>query len=212
MSHTSIGGKQVQNMSNALPIIIGITGASGSVLAKKTIDTLLESSTPTIVCASSAARIVWQEEMDESFGAAIERWSDSNLFQYHPSQQINAPIASGSFPTRGMAIVPCSMATLAAIAHGMADNLIRRSADVCIKERRPLLLMPRETPLSAIHLENMAKLANLGVTIMPPDPPFYLKLSSVDQIVEYFAYRISAALGVSETLPDHLQYRGPEDI
>jgi 4-hydroxy-3-polyprenylbenzoate decarboxylase len=150
--------------------------------------------------------------MDESFGAAIERWSDSNLFQYHPPQQINAPIASGSFPTRGMAIVPCSMATLAAIAHGMADNLIRRSADVCIKERRPLLLMPRETPLSAIHLENMAKLANLGVTIMPPDPPFYFKLSSVDQIVEYFAYRISVALGVSETLPDHLQYRGPEDI
>ena len=194
------------------PVVVGITGASGAMLAGTLIDLLLKTHIPVMATAASAARMVWQEEMDESFGAAIERWSDSNVFQYHPSQQINAPIASGSFPTRGMAIVPCSMATLAAIAHGMADNLIRRSADVCIKERRPLLLVPRETPLSAIHLENMAKLANLGVTIMPPDPPFYLKLSSVDQIVEYFAYRISAALGVSETLPNHLQYRGPEDI
>jgi 4-hydroxy-3-polyprenylbenzoate decarboxylase len=198
-------------MNKNLPVIVGITGASGSVLADKTIDALLDSGTPTIVSASSAARIVWQEEMDESFGTAIERWSDSELFQYHPPQQINAPIASGSFPTRGMAIVPCSMATLAAIAHGMADNLIRRSADVCIKERRPLVLMTRETPLSAIHLENMTKLANLGVTIMPPDPPFYLKLSDIDQIAEYFAHRVASALGVSDTLPDHLQYRGPKD-
>jgi 4-hydroxy-3-polyprenylbenzoate decarboxylase len=198
-------------MNKNLPVIVGITGASGAVLAGKTIDVLLDSGTPTIVSASSAARIVWQEEMDESFGAAIERWSDSDLFQYHPPQQINAPIASGSFPTRGMAIVPCSMATLAAIAHGMADNLIRRSADVCIKERRPLVLMTRETPLSAIHLENMTKLANLGVTIMPPDPPFYLKLSSIDQIAEYFAHRVASALGVSDALPDHLQYRGPTD-
>jgi 4-hydroxy-3-polyprenylbenzoate decarboxylase len=198
-------------MNKNLPVIVGITGASGAVLAGKTIDVLLDSGTPTIVSASSAARIVWQEEMDESFGAAIERWSDSDLFQYHPPQQINAPIASGSFPTRGMAIVPCSMATLAAIAHGMADNLIRRSADVCIKERRPLVLMTRETPLSAIHLENMTKLANLGVTIMPPDPPFYLKLSDIDQIAEYFAHRVASALGVSDTLPDHMQYRGPKD-
>ena len=198
-------------MKDTLPVVIGITGASGSALAGATIDTLLNSGTPTIVSASSAARIVWQEEMDESFGTAIERWSDSDLFRYHPPQQINAPIASGSFPTRGMAIVPCSMATLAAIAHGMADNLIRRAADVCLKERRPLVLMTRETPLSAIHLENMTKLARLGVTIMPPDPPFYLKLSSVDQIVEYFAHRVASALGVSESLPDHMQYRGPSD-
>jgi len=198
-------------MKDTRPVVVGITGASGSLLARATIDTLLNSGTPTIVSASSAARIVWQEEMDESFGTAIERWSDSTLFQFHPHQQINAPIASGSFPTRGMAIVPCSMATLAAIAHGMADNLIRRSADVCLKERRPLVLMTRETPLSAIHLENMTKLARLGVTIMPPDPPFYLKLSSVEQIVEYFAHRIASALGVSESLPDHLQYRGPGD-
>ena len=198
-------------MKDTLPVVIGITGASGSALAGATIDTLLNSGTPTIVSASSAARIVWQEEMDESFGTALERWSDSDLFQFYPPQQINAPIASGSFPTRGMAIVPCSMATLAAIAHGMADNLIRRAADVCLKERRPLALMTRETPLSAIHLENMTKLARLGVTIMPPDPPFYLKLSSIDQIVEYFAHRIASALGVSESLPDHLQYRGPGD-
>jgi 4-hydroxy-3-polyprenylbenzoate decarboxylase len=199
-------------MSDALPVIVGITGASGVSIAKQTIDMLLESSTPTIVSASSAARIVWQEEMDESFGSALERWRDSDLFQYYPPQQITAPVASGSFPTRGMAIVPCSMATLAAIAHGMSDNLIRRCADVSIKERRPLTLMTRETPLSAIHLENMAKLANLGVKIMPPDPPFYLKLEYVEQIAEYFAHRVVSALGVTDTLPEHLQYRGPGNL
>lgn len=190
------------------PVFIGITGASGSVLASATIDTLLESGARTIVSASSAARVVWQDEMDESFGSALERWSESDLFQYHPPQQINAPVASGSFPTRGMAIVPCSMATLGAVAHGIADNLIRRAADVCIKERRPLALMPRETPLNAIHLENMLKLAQLGVTIMPPDPPFYLKLTEVGQIAEYFAHRVAHAMGVTQSLPDRYQYHG----
>ena len=193
-------------MKSTTPVIVAITGASGSMLARATIDALLDSGTPTILSASPAARVVWQEEMDESFSSTLERWNNTELFKYYAPQQINAPIASGSFPTRGMAIVPCSMATLAAVCHGMADNLIRRAADVCIKERRPLLLMTRETPLSALHLENMAKLANLGVTIMPPDPPFYLKPTKLSQVADYFAHRIVSMLGITESLPEHMQY------
>ena len=124
------------------PVILGITGASGVVLADATVRRLLSMEIPVIATASAAARMVWQEEMDESFGAALERWSDNGHLTYYPVGDLRAPLASGTFPTLGMAIVPCSMATVAAIAHGMSDNLLRRAADVCLKERRPLVLVP----------------------------------------------------------------------
>ena len=139
-----------------LPVVVGITGASGAAMAVATIDRLLAMDLPVIGTASGAARMVWQDELDESFGSALERWKGAGDFTYYGIGDVRAPIASGSFPSQGMAVVPCSMATLAAIAHGLADNLVRRAADVCIKERRPLVLVPRETPLNAIHLENMA--------------------------------------------------------
>jgi 4-hydroxy-3-polyprenylbenzoate decarboxylase len=192
------------------PIVVGITGASGSALARGVVNQLLELDIPVIATASSAARMVWQEEMDESFGAALERWSGSADFTYHSPGDLKAPIASGTFPTRGMAIVPCSMATVAAIAHGLSDNLIRRAADVCLKERRPLALVPRETPLNAIHLENMAILARLGVTILPPEPPFYLKPRTIDDVVSFVVQRTLAALGVIEALPEAMRYEGPQ--
>ncbi len=191
------------------PAIIGITGASGSVLARAAIDRLLALDVPVIATASSAARMVWQEEMDESFGAALERWSDSEGFAYYAAADIRAPIASGTFPTLGMAIVPCSMATVAAIAHGLADNLVRRAADVCLKERRPLVLVPRETPLNAIHLENMASLARLGVTILPPEPPFYLALKTIDDVVDFVVQRVLAAMGIIGQLSPDMRYEGP---
>lgn len=202
---TSDGVSQASN----LPVVVGITGASGAALARATVDLLLERGTRVITSASSASRVVWNQELEESFGAALERWDDTGLFTFFPAGRIDAPIASGSVPTLGMAIVPCSMATLAAISHGLADNLIRRAADVCLKERRPLVLVPRETPLSPIHLENMLKLGRLGVTILPPDPPFYLKLRTVDEIVEHFAHRIIGALGLTESLPPEMQYQAP---
>ena len=124
------------------PVVVGITGASGSLLARAAIDVLLDMGVPVIASASSAARMVWREEMDESFGAALERWTDSGGFTHYASGDLAAPIASGTFPVRGMAIVPCSMATAAAVAHGFADNLIRRAADVTLKERRPLVMVP----------------------------------------------------------------------
>ena len=191
------------------PVVVGISGASGSVLAGATVDRLLSMGLPVIATASSSARMVWDEEMDESFSDALERWGDSGAFTYHAVGDLKAPIASGTYPTLGMAIVPCSMATVAAIAHGFADNLLRRAADVCLKERRPLVLVPRETPLNAIHLENMATLARLGVTILPPEPPFYLRPKTLDDLVGFVVQRTLVALGVTDALPQHMRYEGP---
>ena len=191
------------------PVVIGISGASGSSIANGVINGLLQMNKPVIATASSAARMVWRQEMDTSFGEALENWRDIGDFTYYPPGDIQAPIASGTFPTQGMAIVPCSMSTVAAIAHGFSDNLIRRAADVCIKERRPLTIVPRETPLSAIHLENMAALARLGVTVLPPEPPFYLKPKSLDDVVDFIVARTLASLSLIQTLPSELQYEGP---
>lgn len=192
------------------PIVVGMTGASGSVMAGTAIDRILQMDIPVIATASSAARQVWQEEMDESFGAALERWDESGNFTFFPSGDLRAPIASGTFPTLGMAMVPCSMSTMAAIAHGISDNLPRRAADVCLKEKRPLVLVPRETPLHAIHLDNMASLARMGVTILPPMPAFYLRPQTVEDIVEFVVQRLLWALGLVDSLPEDAQYTGPD--
>ena len=192
-----------------LPVVVGISGASGSAIANGVIDALLEMRWPVVATASAAARMVWHQEMNTSFGEALENWRDAGDFTYYAPADIQAPIASGSFPTHSMAIVPCSMSTVAAIAHGFSDNLIRRAADVCIKERRPLTIVPRETPLSAIHLENMAALARLGITVLPPEPPFYLKPQSLDDVVEYIVQKTLASLGLIDTLPEAMQYDGP---
>ncbi len=194
-----------------LPVVVGITGSSGSALARATIELLLARELPVIATATSPARIVWQEEMEESFGSALERWGDSGDFTYYPSGDLRAPIASGSFPTFGMVVVPCSMATVAALAHGMADGLPRRAADVCLKERRPLVLVPRETPLNAIHLENMATLARLGVTILPPEPPFYLGPQTIEDVIDFVVHRVLVALGLEEALPSNMQYRSRDE-
>ena len=197
---------------NTNPVVIGVTGASGSVLALSTVDLLLAKNQPVILTISPAARMVWQEEINYSFGEALERWSESQHFTFYPIGDLRSPIASGTYSTKGMAVVPCSMTTIAAIANGLSDNLLRRSADVCLKEKRPLVLVPRETPLNAIHLENMTKLAQLGVTILPPHPPFYLKPSSLLDVVDYIAHRILLSLNISECLPEPMQYTGPSTI
>ena len=191
------------------PVVVGISGASGSAIANGVIDALLDMGKPVIATASSAARMVWQQEMDFSFGEALENWKDAGDFTYYAPGDIQAPIASGTFPTHGMAIVPCSMSTVAAIAHGFSDNLIRRAADVCLKERRPLTIVPRETPLSAIHLENMTTLARLGVTVLPPEPPFYLQPQSLNDVVDFVVQKTLASLGITQALPDSMQYHGP---
>jgi 4-hydroxy-3-polyprenylbenzoate decarboxylase len=111
-----------------------------------------------------------------------------------------APVASGSNPADAMVVCPCSMGTLAAIAHGLADNLIERAADVMLKERRPLVLVPRETPLSAIHLDNMSKLAHAGAVILPPAPGFYARPRSVADLVDFVVARVLDQLRVPHEL------------
>ena len=204
-----IGRRIMQHSPTAKPVVVGITGASGSVLAAAVIDRLLSIDVPVVATASSAARMVWREEMEESFGAALERWDSAGAFTFHPVGELRAPIASGTFPTLGMVIVPCSMATVAAVAHGLADNLVRRAADVCIKERRPLVIVPRESPLSTIHLRNLTELAQLGATILPPEPAFYLRQRTIDDLVDFVAQRAVAALGVTDALPPNMRYEGP---
>lgn len=191
------------------PVIVGISGASGAIIASRLIDELLRMQTPVIATASSSARMVWQEEMDDSFGEALERWQNAGNFTYYPPGDLRAPIASGTYAAKGMAIAPCSMSTVAAIAHGLSDNLIRRAADVCLKERRPLTLITRETPLNAIHLDNMASLARLGATILPPEPPFYLKPQSLDDVVDFIVGRALTSLGIADALPPSMRYSGP---
>ena len=188
------------------PVVVGISGASGAVIARATVDRLLASGRPVIATATAAARMVWREEMRESFGEALERWTDSPGFAYRPIGDLSASIASGTYPTAGMAVAPCSMGTVSAIAHGAADNLLRRAADVTIKERRPLVIVPRETPLSAIHLENLATLARLGVTVLPPHPPFYLGADAASRTVDFIVERMLVALGLSGRMPPGMTY------
>jgi len=190
-------------------IVIGITGASGSILAAKAIEKLISVGISVSVIASNPSRMVWDQEMDESYGEALEKWSDSGLMEYYGIRELTAPIASGSYPTMGMAIVPSSMATISALSHGLSDNLIRRAADVCLKEKRPLVVVPRESPLNAIHLENMTNLAKIGVTILPADPPYYLGIKTLDESANYTAERILLSLGITDELPMNMRYNGP---
>ena len=192
------------------PVVVGISGASGAVLARATIDRLLTDERPVIATATAAARMVWRQESEESFGEALERWADWGIFTYCPVGDLTAPIASGTFPTAGMVVTPCSMATVAAISSGVADNLLRRAADVTLKERRPLVIVPRETPLTDTHLENMARLARRGVVVLPPHPPFYLGDGSIQHTVDFIVERTMVALGLTDRMPEGMTYREPE--
>ena len=192
------------------PVIVGISGASGSALARMTVDELLLRDVPTIVVCSNAARLVWQEELEESFNDRLARWSEHPHFSSRAIGELTAPIASGTYPTTGMVIVPGSMNSIAAIAHGLSHNLLLRAADVCLKERRRLVLVPRETPLHSIHLENLLTLSRMGAVVLPPEPAFYLKPRSVDDIVRFTVSRVLVALGVDEDLPREFQYQDTE--
>lgn len=193
------------------PIVVGISGASGAVLARRTVEELLHREVPAIVVCSNAGRLVWQDEMEVSFNQALAEWQEHPHFTFYPINDLRAPIASGTYPTAGMVVVPCSMNSVASIAHGLASNLLLRAADVCLKERRRLVLVPRETPLHSIHLENMLTLARMGATILPPDPAFYLKPQTIEDVVRFVVGRVMVALGLDDALPDDLQYQETVD-
>ena len=190
------------------PVVVGITGASGSLMARAMVDELLRRDLPTAVVCSNAARMVWQEELGRSFNETLVEWQEHPAFVHYAVNDLRAPIASGTYPTAGMALVPASMNSIASLANGISGNLLLRAADVCLKERRPLTLVPRETPLHSIHLENMLTLSRMGAVILPPDPAFYLNPRSIDQVVDYVVGKVLVSLGIDRELPIDLQYGG----
>lgn len=181
--------------------IIGITGASGSVYAIKTLETLLGLSHDVHLVVTDNGAKVLAYEMEKDLAAYLKAFEPlPGTLVVYDNQNLFGAIASGSFPVDGMIIVPCSMGTLGKISGGMADTLLTRSADVMLKERRPLILAPRETPLSSIHLENMLKLQSAGADICPPMPAFYDKPKSIDELVSFSVGRLLMRLGIDASL------------
>lgn len=201
----------VTGQARKRPVIVGITGASGHLVARRCIERLLDYGYPVmLICTAPGAR-VWREELESDLAAAVAEWRTRGQVTQYNVNDIGAPIASGGLATAGMLVVPCSMGTLSGIATGAAGNLLERAADVTIKEARPLALVPREMPLSAIHLKNMLTLARLGVRIVPPLPAFYLRPVTVEEAVMQIVPRILAVLGIPEAQDDVPPYIPPHE-
>ena len=184
-------------------IILAITGASGAVYGRRTLQALAAQGVELWVSISDAARVIIRNELGmnlERDNPDLGKFAGVKDVKYVSPHCAEAPPASGSFPVDGMAVVPCSMSTLGAIASGHGDNLIHRAADVTLKERRTLVLVPRESPLSAIHLENMLRLARAGAIILPASPGFYHGPRSVDDMVDFIVSRVLDAFGVENSL------------
>jgi len=187
--------------------ILAITGASGSVYGIKVLKHLAAQSEVHLILSSQSLSIIVQETGIDWTGDAtlevqknIREYVGSRSLYYHRHTDLSAPVSSGSFPTEGMLVVPCTMKTLAGIANGYGNHLIERAADVTIKEGRHLLLSPREMPFSALHLEHMLKLARLGVTIAPPVPGFYHAPKNLDDIIDFVAGKILDAFRIEHDL------------
>jgi 4-hydroxy-3-polyprenylbenzoate decarboxylase len=177
-------------------LVVGISGASGAILAVRLLEVLaLMDEIETHLIVSPAARLTIRDETGRSV-KDVEALADA---VYKP-QDVGAAIASGSFPTGGMVVVPCSIKTLSAVAHSFAGDLLARAADVTLKEGRPLLLVVRETPLHLGHLRLMVQAAEIGAIIFPPVPAFYARLSSVEEMVDNTVGRVLARLGIDNEL------------
>jgi len=190
-------------------VTLAFTGASGMPYGLRLLDCLVAAGCRVHLLYSTAAQMVAKQECDlvlpaqprEATRLFRERCGAAEgQITVYGREDWMAPVASGSNPADAMAVCPCTMGTLGAIANGLADNLIARAADVMLKERRPLVLVPRETPLSAIHLANMLKLAQAGASIVPPAPGFYTHPQTVADIVDFVVARVLDQLGVAHTL------------
>lgn len=174
-------------------IVIGISGASGIILAHKTIVAFAERGFDIDLVMSTGALYTAAYELGTEYRTAkrfLEQLPVHENVRLHSIHDIGSAICSGSYPVCGMIIVPCSMATLAAIAHGISDNCLRRAADVTLKEKRPLIIVPRETPLSTIHLENMLKLSQLNASIVMPVPAWYTEPHSLECVENFIVGKI----------------------
>jgi 4-hydroxy-3-polyprenylbenzoate decarboxylase len=166
-------------------LIVGITGATGSIFGVRLLEALKAAGVETHLVLSRWGQRTVEHETGLTFADLESRAS-----VVHGSGNMAATISSGSFRTDGMVICPCTMRTVATIANGNGENLVHRAADVVLKERRRLVIVPRETPLSEIHLENLLKLARLGVAIVPPMPAFYNKPATLDDMVDHIVARV----------------------
>jgi 4-hydroxy-3-polyprenylbenzoate decarboxylase len=183
------------------PITFGITGASGAPYAVRVLRALNEAAVPVrLIVSSYGLRLLNEESGIDGVDGLRAATGDWSRVEFYDSLDRGATPASGSAPSRGMVVCPCSMGTLASIAAGTSRNLVERAADVALKERRSLVLVPRETPLSLIHLENMTRLTRAGATIMPAAPGFYHRPQSIDDLVDFVAARILDHLGVEHTV------------
>lgn len=192
-------------MSAGPPIVVGMTGASGAPYAVRLLDVLARSGrTIHLTISPSGAEVLRQETgivVDlKDFDPRSLGVLDPGRVVYHHHADFSAGIASGSFRTSGMVVAPCSMSTLGAIAHGITENLVTRAADVHLKERRKLVLVPRETPLGLIHLENMTAVTRAGAIVLPAMPGWYHRPASLDDLIDFVAARICDALGVDHDL------------
>ena len=177
-------------------VVVGVTGATGAVYALRLLQRLKAAGAQTHLVASPAGVVNAHHELGLD-RHALEALADH---AYNPAD-IGAAIASGSFPTDAMVVAPCSMRTLAAIAHGLSDNLLTRAADVVLKERRRLVLMVRETPFNLAHLRNMTAVTEMGGVIFPPLPAFYHRPQSIDEMVADTVERVLALIGIEGAAP-----------
>jgi len=189
------------------PWVVAITGATGVIYGIKVLKALYSAGEKICLVISNPGKRVLKEELglslsgdEQEISMQIKNYLElppDAALSYFEWTDIGCCLASGSFATKGMIVVPCTMATLAGIAGGMSRNLIERAADVTLKERRPLVLVPRETPLNAIHLKNMLELAQLGVHIVPPVPAFYFGPKDIDDLLDFFVTRLLSLIGIN---------------
>ncbi len=190
-------------------VAVGITGASGAIYAARTVAALLACGARVDLVASDFGRRLLRDELGQ--GATIDRLPDfladtygdgvrAGTLTVHSNRDVGASIASGSYACDGMVIVPCSMKTLAGVAHGLSRTLIERAADVMLKERRPLVIVPRETPMSLPQLRNMVACAEAGALVLPAMPAFYQGPRTLDDLADFIAGKILSALGVPHEL------------
>ena len=198
-------GPEQTPISSPADLVLAMTGASGAPYAVRLLQTLCKLGRTIHLAISPSAVQVLREETGlklsaDRFDAAVFGDLSPGRLVFHDHRDFSAGIASGSFLTGGMVIIPCSMSTLGAIAHGVTTNLITRAADVHLKERRKLIVVPRETPLSLIHLENMLQLTRAGGIVLPAMPGWYHRPRQLDDLVDFIVGRICDQLGISNQL------------
>ena len=195
-------------MADTAPLVVAITGASGAPYGVRLLEVVLAAGREVHLSVSPSGQAVIQEELGRRVD--LERFNAADLLggpvptagrlHYHHHKNLMAPIASGSFLTAGMVICPCSGSTLAAVAHAMGENLIHRAAEVHLKERRKLVVVPRETPLSLPQLKNMQAIHEAGAVVLPAAPGFYARAETVSDLVDFVVARICDQLGVANSL------------